>query len=67
MKRIEVRCAMCGKNLFFLLPECTIDGITKIEIKCYKDRCGAINIIDYQNPDKLVVTLKEVKGETCKN
>jgi hypothetical protein len=55
---------MCGKNLFFLLPECTIDGITKIEIKCYKDRCGAINIVDYQNPDKLVVTLKEVKGET---
>ena len=59
MKRIKVRCARCGKNLFFLLPECTINGTTKIEIKCPKDRCGAINIIDYRNPNKLVVRLKE--------
>jgi phage FluMu protein Com len=59
MKRLKVRCASCGKNLFFLLPECNTDGITKIEIKCYKDRCGAINIVDYRNPDKLTVRLKE--------
>ena len=59
MKKIEVRCARCGKNLFFLLPECDNNGITKIEIKCYKDRCEAINIVDYRNPNKLVVTLKE--------
>jgi len=59
MKRIGVRCARCGKNLFFLLPECTRDGIARIEIKCYKDRCEAINIIDYQNPNKLIVRLKE--------
>ncbi|GAI38834.1 unnamed protein product [marine sediment metagenome] len=59
MKRVKVRCAGCGKNLFFLLPECTRDGIAKIEIKCYKDRCGAINIVDYQYPNKLVVRLKE--------
>jgi phage FluMu protein Com len=59
MKRMEVRCAMCGKNLFFLLPECTNNGITKIEIKCYKGRCKTINIIDYQNPNKLIVRVKE--------
>lgn len=59
MKRIGIKCARCGKNLFFLLPECTRDGIAKIEIKCPKNRCGAINIIDYQNPNKLIVRLKE--------
>ena len=59
MKRIAVKCARCGKNLFFLLPECTRDGIAKIEIKCYKDRCRAINIVDYRNPNKLIVRLKE--------
>lgn len=62
MKRIEVRCARCGKNLFFLLPENTTGGITKIEIKCYRDRCEAINIIDYRNPNKLIITLKEDKS-----
>ena len=59
MKRIKVRCASCGKNLFFLLPESNKKGITKIEIKCYRDRCGAINIVDYQNLGKLIVRLKE--------
>ena len=59
MKKIKVRCAKCGKSLFFLLPEHSTNGTTKIEIKCYKDRCGAINIINFQNPNKLVVTLKE--------
>jgi len=59
MKRIEIKCARCRKNLFFLLPECTRDGIAKIEIKCPKNRCGAINIIDYQNPNKLIIRLKE--------
>lgn len=59
MKRIKVRCARCNKNLFSLLPERNTDGITKIEIKCYKDRCGAINIVDYQNPNKLIVRLKK--------
>jgi len=61
MKRVKVRCARCGKNLFFLLPECTRNGIAKIEIKCYKDsnRCEAINIVDYRNPNKLLVRLKE--------
>jgi len=59
MKRIKVRCAGCGKNLFFLLPESNKKGITKIEIKCYRDRCEAINIVDYQNSGKLIVRLKE--------
>ena len=59
MKKVKVRCKRCGKKLFFLLPECTKGGITKIEIKCHKDRCEAINIVDYQNPNKLVVRLKE--------
>ena len=59
MKKIKVRCARCGKSLFFLLPECTRGGIAKIEIKCPKNRCGAINIIDYENPDRLKVKLKE--------
>ena len=59
MKRLKVKCARCGKNLFFLLPEGNNNGITRIEIKCYRDRCGAINIIDYQNPGKLIVRLKE--------
>jgi len=59
MKRIKVKCARCGKSLFFLLPGCTRNGIAKIEMKCPKNRCGAINIIDYQNPNKLKVTLKE--------
>ena len=59
MKRIKVRCAKCGKNLFFLLPRGPSKGSPTIEIKCYKDRCEAINIIDYQDPEKLVVTLKE--------
>ena len=67
MKKIGVKCALCGKNLFFLLPECTVKGITKIEIKCYDGRCGAINIVDYQNPNKLIVILKGEKGEICKN
>jgi len=58
MKRIKVKCAMCGKSLFFLLPECTRNGIAKIEIKCPKNRCGAINIIDYEFPEKLKITLK---------
>lgn len=59
MKKIGIKCARCGKNLFFMLPECTRDGIAKIEIKCPKSRCGAINIVDYQNPDKIIVRLKE--------
>jgi len=59
MKKIKVRCARCGKSLFFLLPKSKNIGITKIEIKCYKDRCEAINIVDYQNPNRLVVRLKE--------
>ena len=59
MKRLGVKCASCGKNLFFLLPENNNNGITKIEIKCYRDRCEAINIVDYQNPGKLIVRLKE--------
>jgi len=58
MKKLKVRCARCGKNLFFLLPEPTTKGITKLDIKCYKDRCEATNIVDYQNPNKLVVRLK---------
>ncbi|MBA7565024.1 hypothetical protein ES695_14965 [Candidatus Atribacteria bacterium 1244-E10-H5-B2] len=59
MKRIKVRCARCGKNLFFLLPKDPAKGGPIIEIKCYKDRCEAINIVDYQDPDSLVVRLKE--------
>ena len=59
MERIGIKCARCSKNLFFLLPECTRGGIAKIEIKCPKNRCGAINIIDYENPNKLIVRLKE--------
>ena len=59
MKKIEIRCARCNRNLFFLLPECTRDGIAKIEILCPKDRCQAINIIDYQNPNKLIISLKK--------
>jgi len=54
-----VKCARCGKKLFFILPEPTDNGCTKIEIKCYKDRCGAINIVDYRNPDKIIVRVKE--------
>jgi len=41
------------------LPEPINNGNTKIEVKCYKDRCGAINIVDYQNPEKIVVRVKK--------
>ena len=59
MKRIEVRCARCGRKLFFLLPEGSTEGSPAIEIKCPKDRCEAINIINYQDPENIIVRLKE--------
>lgn len=59
MKKVKVRCARCGKSLFFLLPENKIKERVKLEIKCYKDRCEAMNIVDYRGPGKLSVTLKE--------
>lgn len=59
MKRIKIRCARCGRNLFFILPKEHDRGSPTIEIQCERDRCKAINIIDYQNPNKLVVRIKE--------
>ena len=59
MEKIKVNCARCGKNLFFILPEGPSEGSPRIEIKCYKDRCEAINIIDYRDPENIIVRLKK--------
>jgi len=59
IKRVKVRCVRCGKNLFFSITKNHHKGGPTIEIKCSKDRCEAINIVDYQNPSKLIVRLKE--------
>jgi len=59
MKRVKIRCIRCGRPLFFSISKNHQEGGPIIEIKCSKDRCGAINIIDYENPDRLKVKLKE--------
>ena len=59
MEKMLVRCLKCGKKLFFLLPKGPVKGGPTIEIQCEKDRCKAINIINFQDPDKIVISLKE--------
>jgi len=59
MKRIKIRCVVCGRPLFFSISKDHQEGGPEIEIRCSKDRCGAINIVDYHNPDKIIVRLKE--------
>jgi len=59
MERVKIKCIRCGRPLFFSISKNHQEGGPKIEIKCSKDRCGAINIVDYHNPNKIIITLKE--------